>query len=30
MNIFKEVKDRVTAREVASGYGLSIAKNGMA
>ena len=30
MNIFKEVKDRVTAREVASAYGLSISKKGMA
>ena len=30
MNIFQEVKERVTARQVAEKYGLKVRQNGMA
>ena len=30
MNIFQEVKERVTARQVAERYGLKVRRNGMA
>ena len=30
MNIFQEVKERVTARQVAERYGLKVSRNGMA
>ena len=30
MNIFKEVKERITARQVAERYGLKVSRNGMA
>ena len=30
MNIFREVKERVTARQVAERYGLKVRRNGMA
>ena len=30
MNIFQEVKARVTARQVAERYGLKVSRNGMA
>lgn len=29
MNIFQEMKERVTARQVAEGYGLKVSRNGM-
>ena len=30
MNIFQEMKERVTARQVAERYGLKVSRNGMA
>lgn len=30
MNIFQEVKERVTAKQVAERYGLKVERNGMA
>mgnify|MGYP002568076960 CR=1 FL=1 len=30
MNIFREVKERITARQVAERYGLKVSRNGMA
>ena len=30
MNIFREMKERVTARQVAERYGLKVSRNGMA